>query len=473
MLKALRSAFSPQKPAAKLLKLIPHFTLMNTDKALHIAAQEKHWQSDGFQRSWLLSREGHSCRYNPTSNYELLKCTHMLANHSTLHLLKAAQGGSDVAAWQLVKDRRGVLKPSLLPSWLSFDEEEYLAQLEDVILNLATRDSRFLGELFRRAKEEKNTTKRANAWQIARSNVNNLCDPSYETVWAAESIFFDDNPRYVDIVLAAARRGDPCARRYLKQWKEDGIGAVNSQERFDQIANTKEVAKYVEKATQEELDDDLSTYFGENLTLTFLADASSEFTEERNQMLEQKTELFEKLMKSPRLSEETKKEVLKFGIMRRLPAALCWHARDLEAKGKPKEALDMFIRSASLGGTSVPYAMTKVAKACWSQADDVFTYELPAEICGEWGEWPKEVVKMQRYDDMQINEGSVEMCTRSRIPVREDLERWAAEGDEEAGRRLANIEVQRYAQKRISEEELRSAIKKCAPELLEKKKSLV
>lgn len=80
---------------------------------------------------------------------------------------------------------------------------------------------------------------------------------------------------------------------------------------------------------------------------------------------------------------------------------------------------------------------------------------------------------MQRYDDMQINEGSVEMCTRSRIPVREDLERWAAEGDKEAGRRLANIEVQRYAQKRISEEELRSAIKKCAPELLEKKKSLV
>ena len=197
-----------------------------------------------------------------------------------------------------------------------------------------------------------------------------------------------------------------------------------SQARFDEIAGTEEVAKYVEKAEKLELDEDLREYFGDNCARLFWVNGSS--GDSRNEMLEERTELFEKLMKSPKLSEKKKREVLELGLERKIPAAMCWKGKELEQKGKMKEALDMFVRSVQIGGKSVPYAMTKVAHACWSQSNELWSYDLPKTLIGTWRDWPEETKKMQRYDDLVIADNDVELCRRMGIPVIPDLENFRA-----------------------------------------------
>ena len=435
MLKRISSLFS--RPRERTLKLIPHFTMADMSHVMRVAAEEKAWVEKSPWRLAKSTEGGHRGSIDDFTNYQHLTCAHMFLDDSTVHLLLAAFGGSDVAAWQLVKERKSTLKRSILALSSTKKCETYLERLHDVVENLAARDSRFLMELFREAKEEKNMAKRAKAWQIACAGVEEPCDPSYEAVWAAESIFFDDHAKYVDIMLAAARRGDSRAWRYLKQWKENGTGAVLAQERFDEVAGTEEVARFVEKAEKVELDEDLREYFADNCARLFWVNSAD--GARRNEMLEERTQLFEKLMGSSRLSEEKKRELLELGVERKIPAAMCWKGKELEEKGKMKEALDMFVRSVQIGGPSVPYAMTKVAHACWSQSSDLWSYDLPKTLIGSWRHWPEETKKMQRYDDLVIAKNDVELCRRMGIPVVPDLEQWAACGDKEAAWRLEQI----------------------------------
>ena len=435
MLKKISSLFSRNREPA--LKLIPHFTMADMSHIMRVAAEEKAWAENSAWRFARSADGGHPGFIDNFTNYQHLTCAHIFLDDSTVHLLMAAFAGSDVAAWQLVKERRTTLRHNIIKLANIRRCETYLAKLRDVVENLATRDSRFLMELFREAKQEHSMAKRSKAWQIACAGVEGLCDPSYEAVWAAESIFFDDHAKYVDVMLAAARRGDSRAWKYLKQWKENGTGAVLSQARFDEIAGTEEVAKYVEKAEKLELDEDLREYFGDNCARLFWVNGSS--GDSRNEMLEERTELFEKLMKSPKLSEKKKREVLELGLERKIPAAMCWKGKELEQKGKMKEALDMFVRSVQIGGKSVPYAMTKVAHACWSQSNELWSYDLPKTLIGTWRDWPEETKKMQRYDDLVIADNDVELCRRMGIPVIPDLEQWAACGDKEAAWRLEQI----------------------------------